>query len=216
MGNVVYDKVANPNRMLPKGADVLFSLGNNDALEVLRKELEYYGYMRQLAAQRYLIDTYEDSFWESSLFNLWLNAIRQLNPRQDRVTHFGTPSNRFEQPARSELPEFMQTRAWSRKTMTTQLAAWAQLRHDNLLYGKQSYSGGPVCEYPHTYVEPVPQFFRAMKLLSRVSQDKFGDCSMTGGCETGSCAISGTLEEIMSKLGPIAQKQIDGVIHIAG
>ncbi len=211
MGNVVYDKVANPNRMLPRGADVLFSLGNNDALEVLRKELEYYRYMRQLAAQRYLIDTYDDSFWESSLFNLWLNAIRQLNPRQDRITHFGTPSNRFEQPLRTELPEFMQTRAWSRKTMTTQLASWAQLRHDNLLYGKQSYSVGPVCEYPHTYVEPVPQFFRAMKLLSRVSQDKFGNLLDDGWMRNWILRYFRNLEEIMDKLGPIAQKHIDGV-----
>lgn len=210
MGNVVYDKVANPNRMLPKGADVLFSLGNNDALEVLRGELEYYGYMRQLAAQRYLIDSFDPSFWDSSLFNLWLNAIRQLNPRQDRVSHFGTPSNRFEQPLRTELPEFMQTRAWSRKNMTTQLASWAQLRHDNLLYGKQSYSVGPVCEYPHTYVEPVPHFFRAMKLLSRVSQDKFDELLDDGWMRNRTLNYFGTLDEIMGKLGTIAQKQIEG------
>ena len=211
MGNVVYDKVANPNRMLPKSADVLFALGNNDALELLRQELEYYGYERQLAALRYLIDSYDHSYWQTSFFNMWLNAIRQLNPRQDRASVSGDADNRFEQPRRSELPQFMQTEAWSRKTMTTQLASWAQLRHDNLLYGKQSYSGGPACEYPQTYVEPVPHFFRAMKQLATVAGQEFGELLDDGWMRNRILHYFRTLEGIVDKLGPIAQKQIDGV-----
>lgn len=211
MGNVVYDKVANPNRMLPKSADVLFALGNNDALELLRKELEYFGYGRQLAALRYLIDSYEPAYWQTSFFNMWLNAIRQLNPRQERESITNDTSDRFDKPRRSELPRFMQTEAWSRKTMTTQLASWAQLRHDNLLYGKQSYSGGPVCEYPHTYVEPVPHFFRAMKQLATIAEQDFGELLEDGWMRNRILYYFGTLEEVMDKLGPIAQKQIEGI-----
>jgi len=95
--------------------------------------------------------------------------------------------------------------------MTTQLASWAQLRHDNLLYGKQSYTVGPVCEYPHTYVEPVPHFFRAMKLLAVVAREEFGELLDDGWMRNRILHYFRTLEEIMSKLGPIAQKQIDGI-----
>ncbi len=211
MGSVVYDNVANPNRMLPKSADVLFALGNNDAIGLLEEELNYYGYERQLAALRYLIDSYGHEYWQTSFFNMWLNAIRKLNPRQDRPSQYGDPSNRFNQPKRSELPEFMQTKAWSRKTMTTQLASWAQLRHDNLLYGKQSYSVGPVCEYPHSYVEPVPQFFRAMHLLAVNAQQSFEDILDDGWMRSRILNYFRNLERMMGKLGPIAQKQIDGI-----
>ncbi len=211
MANVVYDHVSNPNRMLPKSADVLFALGNNDALEILREELDYYGYERQLAALRYLIDSYDHQFWQSSFFNLWLNAIRQLNPRQDRASYTEDPSSRFEQPRRSELPEFMQTEAWSRKTMTTQLASWAQLRHDNLLYGKQSYTGGPICEYPHSYVEPVPHFFRAVQLLAVEARKSFDSILDDSWRRTRITSYFKNLEDIVAKLAIIAQKQIDGI-----
>lgn len=196
MGNLVYDKVVNPNRMLPKSADVLFALGNNDALSVLEDELQYYNYAPNLAALRYLIDTYEPDYWQTSFFNLWLNAIRRLNPPDDR-----TP-----------LPRFMQTEAWTHKTMTTQLASWAQLRHDNLLYGKQSYTGGPVCSYPHSYVEPVPHFFQAVEDLAANAKESFGNIgAIEGWFKELLHRYFNTLGEIAGQLKIIAQKQIDGV-----
>ena len=196
MGNLVYDKVVNPNRMLPKSADVLFALGNNDALSVLEDELHHYNYAPNLAALRYLIDTYEPDYWETSFLNLWLNAIRQLNPPDDR-----TP-----------LPRFMQTEAWTHKTMTTQLASWAQLRHDNLLYGKQSYTGGPVCSYPHSYVEPVPHFFQAIEDLAANAKESFNNIgAIEGWFKELLYRYFNTLGEIAGQLKIIAQKQIDGV-----
>jgi hypothetical protein len=46
--------------------------------------------------------------------------------------------------------------------LETQLASWAQLRHDTILYAKQSYTAGSVCEFPDAYVEPYPEFFHAI------------------------------------------------------
>ncbi len=195
MGSLVYDKVRSPNRMLPKSADVLFALGNDDALYVLEEELTYYRYAPNLAALRYLVDAYEPEYWNATFFNLWLNAIRQLNPPADR-----TP-----------LPEFMQTEAWTHKTMTTQLASWAQLRHDNLLYGKQSYTGGPVCSYPQSYVEPVPQFFAAIEELSVRAAQSFGAINSIGsGLKSRIVHYFENMEDIARRLKAIAQKQLDG------
>ncbi|MDG5767811.1 DUF3160 domain-containing protein [Balneolales bacterium ANBcel1] len=202
MANVVYDHVRNPNRMLPKSADVLFALGNNDALLVLKDELEEYRYEENLLALRYLIDQYDSEFWNSSFFNLWLNGIRTLNPDRQQASAGIT---------RNQLPLFMQTEAWSRKNMNTQLASWAQLRHDNLLYGKQSYSGGPVCEYPHTYVEPVPYFFRAMGHLAVTAQTSFDNILDGSHAQTRVSRYFESFAEIMNKLAVIARKQLDGV-----
>jgi hypothetical protein len=59
----------------------------------------------------------------------------------------------------------MQTRAWQRKQLQAQLGSWAELRHDTVLYAKQSYSV-PGCEYPSGYVEPYPQFFAKVQRLA--------------------------------------------------
>lgn len=56
----------------------------------------------------------------------------------------------------------MRTRAWAAKSLNTQLASWAQLRHDTILYAKQSYTGGATCEYPAGYVEPVPHVWQRL------------------------------------------------------
>jgi len=149
-GNVVYDRIryqgTEPRRMLPSSLDVLFALGNNAAAQLLQSDLDRYHYATNLAALRFLIDGYDEPFWEGSIYNGWLAAIRALNPPL----------------LRDSLPSFMQTAAWWQEKMNTQLASWAQLRHDNLLYAKQSYSGGVICSYPDGYVEPVPQFYETL------------------------------------------------------
>ncbi len=145
--NVVYDRIMYQNqkvrRMLPSSMDALFALGNDAAAQFLQDEFSLYPYASHLASLRYLIDSYDEEFWSSSLYNSWLHSIRALN----------VPDNV------EALPAFMQTAAWWQQKMNTQLASWAQLRHDNLLYAKQSYSGGITCSYPEVYVEPFPEMY---------------------------------------------------------
>lgn len=146
-GNVVYDKIRfngmEVRRMLPNPLDVLFAIGNDAALQLLQNEIQTYNYSQNLASLRYMVDSYGEEFWKLSMYNSWLNAIRELNP----------PSNR------ENLPPFMQTAAWWQEKMNTQLGSWAELRHDNLLYAKQSYSGMPICSFPYSYVEPYPSLY---------------------------------------------------------
>lgn len=157
---VVYDKIKyfddKPCRLIPSTQDVLFSLGNDASLQLLQPELEAWHYSTNLAALRYLIDTFDGSFWNSSLYNIWLNSIRELNPIEDR----------------SSLPSFMQTAAFWQKMMNTQLSSWTELRHDNLLYAKQSYSGGTICSYPYGYVEPFPEFYNGLKNFAQIASTK--------------------------------------------
>ena len=45
-------------------------------------------------------------------------------------------------------------------------ASWAELRHDTLLYAKQSYSAAAGCEYPDAYVDPYPAFYGKLEAFA--------------------------------------------------
>ena len=66
----------------------------------------------------------------------------------------------------------MKTAAFWQEKMNTQLASWAELRHDNLLYAKQSYTGGTVCSYPYSYVEPFPEFYQSLKDFANSAKNR--------------------------------------------
>lgn len=150
LSNVVFDRIIYKNkkmiRLMPDPLDAMYCLGNSDALSLLEPEVETYKYGRNLANTRYLIDTKDDKFWNASLYNAWLTSIRALNPKENS----------------DKAPFFMQTGAWHQQKLNTQLASYAQLRHDNLLYAKPSYTGGTGCSYPYGYVEPYPEFYATL------------------------------------------------------
>jgi len=164
-GSVVYDKIKYLGnkicRLFPSTLDVLFSLGNDAAAQLLVDELESYHYSSNIAALRYLIGNYKTDFWESTLYNSWLNILRKLNPPYDR----------------SKLPDFMQTAAYWQQKMNTQLSSWTELRHDNLLYAKQSYTGGVGCLYPYSFVEPFPEFYSSLKIICDNATNYFNTLS---------------------------------------
>ena len=191
--NVVFDKTKS-KRMLPSTLDILFALGNDASAQLLQDELEIYGYSPQLTGLRYLIDSYEPNFWDHSIYNLWLNSIRSLNPPTDR----------------SSLPSFMQTAAWWQQKMNSQLASWTELRHDNLLYAKQSYTGGATCSYPYSYVEPVPEFFYSMSSVAKKTLEKLESISSVGNL-VGAYYFT-RFAEVTDTLGNIAQKELDNTL----
>ncbi len=196
LANVVYDKTET-KRMLPKTLDILFAMGNNAAGDFLESDLQYYNYYKNLAGLRYLIDSYDESFWNSSFYNGWLNSIRLLNP--------------VEESERGKLPGFMKTAAWWQQKMNTQLAGWAQLRHDNLLYAKQSYTGGVGCSYPYVFVEPEPDFFNAIVNVSDMGLHIFSEIiTEPEWISQRAQDYFGNMSSSCSKLGTIAQKELNG------
>jgi hypothetical protein len=173
LSRVVYDSIhfrsQKPERLIPRGLDVMAALGNDEAVGLLRPELEKYQYSSNLLALRRAINEQPAEEWRKNLYVLWLDALRTLDDKPESV-HF---------------PEVMQRSPWRRKQLQTQLASWTELRHDTILYTKQSYSAVPGCVYPDAYVEPYPEFFdrvawfaeRGAALLAGadVSADSSGD-----------------------------------------
>jgi hypothetical protein len=144
LANVVFDKVA--TRFMPSPLDAMFVLGNDAAAQLLATDIRQHEYALNLAGLRYLTESLDESFWSQSLYTTWLSAIRALNPEDGR----------------SSLPLFMQTGAWWQRSLNAQLMSWTELRHDNLLYAKQSYTGGAGCFYPDGYVEAEPDLYASI------------------------------------------------------
>ncbi|MGK3986151.1 DUF3160 domain-containing protein [Sorangium sp. So ce136] len=154
--NVVYDRVqgGTVKRMMPNPLDVGFAaLGNDQAGLLLGSELGQYRYAPDLHMMRVLVDAHPADFWSKNLYNRWLVALRELSPAQALADTEG-------------LPAVAKTEAWGRRLLNTQLASWAELRHDTLLYAKQSYTGGTTCEFPDAYVDPYPAFYARIAELA--------------------------------------------------
>jgi len=196
--NVVFDRVVFGGkkvwRPLPDPLDALFVLGNDNALPLLKDELEKYTYGSQLAALRYLVEAYDEEFWDSSLYNVWLGAIRTLNPSADT----------------DNLPVFMKTAAWHQNKINTQLASWSQLRHDNLLYAKQSYTGATGCLYPHSFIEPVPEFYAQISNFAQTAEIYFSQFEANTWEMHMIREYFPQLRETMNKLELLASKELAG------
>jgi len=150
---VVYDRIPS-KRMMPNPLDVAFAaLGNDQGLGLLDSELgKFAGYPGALEGARVLSDAHGDEFWNANLYNLWLSSLRTLSPGSD-----------VSQPGSSGMPQITGTEAWGRRILNTQLGSWAELRHDTVLYAKQSYTGFPSCDFPDAYVDPYPEFYGKLR-----------------------------------------------------
>ncbi|WP_424102636.1 DUF3160 domain-containing protein [Moorena producens] len=164
LSKVVYDDIVwngeKVQRRVPSGLDVAFAtLGNTQVVPELvdritnqngRKFRDGLNYQHNLAAAFNVVDQLNPSAWEENLYMNWLATLRELSkPTTD-----------------SKYPEAMRTRAWGMKTLNTQLASWTQLRHDTILYAKQSYTLGLACIYPAGFVEPRPEFWQRFEKMA--------------------------------------------------
>jgi len=153
------DPNAGPIRDPPRGLDVMAILGSNRARELLEQldDSNYDGYNEQFNLLEEEFNCFGAAEWNKNLYWSWLYALKPLLKTFD-----------------SGYPTFMQTAAWQDKELTTALASWTELRHDTILYAKQSYgmatTAMPAPE-PEVvgYVEPVPEFYNRLLALTRMT-----------------------------------------------
>ena len=150
-----------PIRGFPRGLDVMALLGSERARALL-DELDDSNYKRYDEAYTELdaeFKAFSDADWNRNLYWSWLFTLQPL------LKEYG-----------AGYPTFMQTQAWQDKELTTALASWTELRHDTILYAKQSYTmaelGMPMPEKEVVgYVEPVPEFYNRLLALTRMTAD---------------------------------------------
>jgi hypothetical protein len=198
--NVVYDRV--PTRILPNPLDAAFAaIGNDQALGLLGQELDdEAGYAGQLSAMRTLVDAHPSSYWQSSLYTSWLSALRTLSPT-------AAPAD--------DLPAVARSESWGRRLLNTQLSSWAQLRHNNVLYVKQSYTSGAACEYPEAYVDPYPEFFEAVVTFAERALELTSGLGLEGKLGERVQQYFADVARINGILAEMARAQRSGAPHSA-
>jgi len=194
--NVTFDRVQ--DRMMPNPLDAAFAaFGNNAALPLLSGQFDNLSYVRGLATTRALVDAHEPSYWDGSLYTRWLGALRSLSPGND-----------------AQVPSIARTPAWQERMLSAQLGSWAQLRHDTILYVKQSYTAGESCEFPDAYVDPVPDFYNKLGGMA----DAVGAVSESLPESASSLKASidawvTNFKAVASNLSKMAEDQVSGTAH---
>jgi hypothetical protein len=96
--------------------------------------------------------------------------------------------------------------------LSTELGSWAELRHDTLLYAKQSYTGWPSCEYPDAYVDPYPEFYsRLVKLAEKGAEVAATVAESSGQPQDALRTYFGNLQSTASMLHDMAVAELTGV-----
>jgi len=192
---VVFDSIMfkgeQQERPMPTGLDVMAALGNDEALGLAQPEIAQWNYAANLLAARRVVEDRPPAAWDASQYDLWLSALSKLD----------------DVPEGTDFPEVMRTQAWSRKQLQTQLGSWAELRHDTILYAKQSYTMGILCEYPTGYVEPYPELFARVAMFAEVAADRLSSLKLdTAGIRT----FLGGFGKVVRRLEGLARKELSG------
>jgi len=153
LGQLVYTYVGTQvaPRLMPKGLDVMAALGSERAWDLLDDEKHYLNYVEQMEMLWNVTDNISAQEWTKNLYYLWLYSLLPL------LTDPG-----------EGYPAFMQSEAWVDKQLMTALGSWAELRHDTILYAKQSYTVALTALPPPPpigYVEPVPRIYARLASL---------------------------------------------------
>ena len=196
---LVYDKVgtqAKP-RLFPLGLDVMAVLGSKRAYAILDGlgETGYDNYVRQFDSLKASFAALKSEDWTQNLYWGWLySLLALLNEKGEGY------------------PSFMKNDAWTDKELNAALGSWAELRHDTILYAKQSYTvlagaAMPPRENPKGYVEPNPELYGRLASLARMTYDGLESRDLL--TEALSTKLK-DLREMLLKLKDISEKELTG------
>ena len=195
---LVYDKVgtqANP-RLFPMGLDVMAVLGSKRAYSILEGmgETQYENYTKQFDALKAEFAALKAEDWTQNLYWGWLySLLALLNEKGDGY------------------PTFMKGEAWVDKELNTSLGSWTELRHDTILYAKQSYTVLATGIMPTAeakgYVEPNPELYGRLASLAQMTYDGLQARDLL--TDTMSDKLKG-LKEMLMQLKAIAEKELTG------
>ena len=190
-----------PIRGFPRGLDVMAILGSKRARDIVKevgddayaagKALSYDDALKRLSDE---YGKLSDLDWNRNMYWSWLHALKPL------LAECG-----------AGYQAFMQTKAYRTKSLNTALASWAQLRHDTILYAKQSYTmrpkSMPVQPKPvQGYVEPVPEFYARLLALSRMTNQGLTEMKVL---DKEAKDRLDNFEKLLERLLAIVEKELD-------
>ncbi|MDP2896492.1 MAG: DUF3160 domain-containing protein [bacterium] len=188
-------------RGFPRGLDVMAVLGSDEALAILEREgdAEYEFWDKAMGDMVELFDSFTEEDWNKNLYWSWMYTLKSL------LGSYG-----------EGYPAFTQGTRWKHKQLHTALASWAELRHDTILYAKQSYTPGiyvttsvpPEPPKPDRgYVEPVPEFYNRLVGMTRMTRTGLTDLNVLDAAQE--YRLKG-LEDVLSRLTDISISELEG------
>lgn len=186
-------------RPIPSGLDVAAALGSDLATEIQLANpdnIAWGDYEKKLKDEKKRIREFPEDRWKENLYTGWLWAIRGY------FKEYG-----------EGYPSFMQNRAWTAKDLNSGLGAYAELKHDTILYGKQmgAQMGGDEYVLVKGYVEPNLEVYQKLKWLTDYSLVMLKDLDiLTDFSEEAGNAMTAVLEKLIS----ISKKELSGEVLI--
>lgn len=198
MQKLIYSDVgengAGQKRMLPDVLDVPAALGSDAALKLLEDAgaAEFEGYPENMENLRDIFSEENHALWTQSLYSGWLNTLRPLLL-----------------PKGEGYPVFMQNEEWVKKDLECFAGSYTELKHDTVLYSKQSMAemGGGWDEEPDDrgYVQPEPLVYERFAALAGQTAEglsRFGMLSEAVRSDLGN------LETMADQLMVISNKEL--------
>ncbi|RXA19548.1 DUF3160 domain-containing protein [Methanosarcina sp. MSH10X1] len=179
----------------PPALNIMNLLGSERATEHLKnlnlsENEEYKNRHRALEKE---FEAFDEEDWNKNLYWAQLYALKSLL--------ISYPEG---------YPTLMQTEAWEDKQLNTALASWTELRHDTILYAKQTYFMGaphiPEEKPVQGYVEPVPEFYARMLALTKMAHNGLAEMEVLDGQSDKDFT---TLENTLEKLLEISIKELE-------
>lgn len=185
-------------RSVPTGLDLMALLGSEQARALLDEggDSAYMNYDTVYGRLEADLAARNETEWHQNLYWAWLDSLRPL------LVEFG-----------EGYPTFMQTQAWQEKELTTSLVSWTELRHDTLLYAKQSYTLECAFMYPEKpeipgYVEPVPEAYYRLAALNTMTTDGLSDLDVL---DPPAEQRLRSLGDVIDRFTALSVKELEGV-----
>ena len=193
----IIEKLVEPiERPIPSGLDVMGALGSDRAykLQLTKKENAWSGYPGRFAEVRKEFSNLPQSTWQSNLYYGWLWTLKGLI-----------------QPYGNGYPSFMTNQAWTDKSLSTALGSWSELRHDTILYGKQSGAEKGGGQEPKVlgYVEPAVEVYDKLLWLTEYSADNLKTQGFFSGDLISGMTVT-NLEDMLKFLRDCSVKELAG------
>lgn len=164
---IIQELVKPIERPIPSGLDVMGVLGSERAKEIqLAKEenQDWEDYPVEFDRLKDKFAKIPEKQWMGNMYQGWLWTLKG-----------------FLEPFGDGYPSFMTNEAWMDKDLNTALGSWSELKHDTILYGKQSGAemGGEGFEEVVGYVEPNIEVYEKLLWLTQFSRKNLSARDLT-------------------------------------
>lgn len=157
-------------RPLPSALDVMGVLGSETAEDLM---INYYKpqdswpeYTENFYALKEEVSEYGVDTWGENLYNGWLWTIKE------NLTEYSEDSG---------MPYFMTNEAWRAKSLNASIGSYTELKHDTVLYGKQSAAeggNGVIYKEHYHYVEPNVYLYSKLLYLTEYTMSVLRERNM--------------------------------------